>query len=107
MQENESRATTVEEFFARGQFEELTADQKLSLPSFEKMKGGVTTAASSAVRADGAPEVKSLAYESILIRPDRTSEEPKIAAEVVFQGVIPRQQFCVNMLDQRTCRRTC
>jgi hypothetical protein len=64
----------VEEFFARGQFEELAADQKLSLPAFEKMKGGVTAAASAGVRIDGDPESWTLAYESILIKPDRTSQ---------------------------------
>ena len=63
----------VEEFFARGQFEALTDHQKLSVPSFEKMKGGVTTAL-RAVRIDGAVEDKPLAYESILIKPDRTAQ---------------------------------
>lgn len=90
----------AEEFFARGQFEELTADQKLSLPSFEKMKGGVTTAASKAVRVDGTQEAKPLEYESVIIRPDRTSEKPTIPVEILFQGIIPEQQGCVNELDR-------
>jgi hypothetical protein len=64
----------VEEFFARGQLQELTADQRLSLPSFEKMLAGVTTAASGAVSADGLPEIRSLGYEPILINSDGTSE---------------------------------
>jgi hypothetical protein len=72
----------VEEFFARGQFEELSADQRLSLPAFEKMKGGVTTAASAGVRIDGDLEPWTLAYESILIKPDRTSETQE--PDVVF-----------------------
>lgn len=66
----------VEEFFARGQFEELADHQKLSVPSFEKMKGGVTTA-SEAVKIAGAVEDKSLEFESILIKPDRTSKPQK------------------------------
>lgn len=67
----------VQEFFARGQFEELTSDQKLSVPSFERMKGGVTTAASEMVRIDGEDNVveyKPVTYESILIKRDSTSE---------------------------------
>lgn len=65
---------TVEEFFARGQFEELSNEQKLSVPSFEKMKAGVTTASSEAVQIEGTVEDKELGYESILIKPDRTSQ---------------------------------
>ena len=67
----------VQEFFARGQFEELTSDQKLSVPSFERMKGGVTTAASEMVRIDGEDNVvedKPVTYESILIKRDSTLE---------------------------------
>jgi hypothetical protein len=66
----------VQEFFARGQFEQLSADQRLSLPAFEKMPGGVA-ATTGAVRIDGEVESKALGYESILIKPDRTSEPPK------------------------------
>jgi hypothetical protein len=67
----------IEEFFARGQYEELSSQQRLSVPSFEKMKGGVTNAASEAVRVEGAVEDTPLEYESILIRPDRTSQRQK------------------------------
>lgn len=66
----------IQEFFARGQFEQLSADQRLSLPAFEKMPGGVGATAAT-VRIDGEVETKALGYESILIKPDRTSEPPK------------------------------
>ncbi len=64
----------VEEFFARGQFEELSSQERLSVPAFEKMKSGVTSAAYEALRIEGVVEDASLEYESILIRPDRTSQ---------------------------------
>ncbi len=63
----------VEEFFARGQFEDLSPSKKLAVPAFEKMPAGVRSAGSTAVRCDGEPEAATLAYESILIGDDRTS----------------------------------
>jgi hypothetical protein len=66
----------VEEYFARGQFEDLSVDQCLALPAFEKMQGGVTTrAADTTIRVDGSVETKTLGYECILIRPDHSSEQ--------------------------------
>lgn len=65
----------VREFFARGQFEELSNAKKLSVPSFEKMDSGVTTAASQAIRFDvDKVEGKELTYEAILLNPDLTAE---------------------------------
>lgn len=64
----------VEEYFARGQFEKLSSSQKLSLPSFEKMKGGAITGASGALQIIGTEKEKKLGYESIIIREDRTSQ---------------------------------
>lgn len=64
----------VKEFFSRGQFEQLRAEQKLSIPSFEKMQAGVFTASSSRVIIQGERESAQLGYESILINPDLTSE---------------------------------
>jgi hypothetical protein len=63
----------VEEYFARGQFQDLPADQRLSLPAFEMFKGGVITSPSQAVRIDGTEDVKTPGYEPILIGRDRTS----------------------------------
>ncbi len=65
----------VREFFGRGQFEELSNAKKLSVPSFEKMDGGVTTAASQAIRFDvNKMEDKELTYETILLNPDLTAD---------------------------------
>ncbi|MBO6936816.1 MAG: hypothetical protein JJ863_17735 [Deltaproteobacteria bacterium] len=64
----------VEEFFARGQFEKLTNAEKLSVPSFERMPGGIRSLSSSTVAASGAPSSTPVGYDSILIRPDLTSE---------------------------------
>lgn len=73
---------SVEEFFARGQFEELSSSQKLSIPSFEKMPGGVTTKSSNRISCKGELQSKRVEYESILIKPDRTTQKasiPKVA----------------------------
>ena len=72
----------VEEFFARGQVEDLNAQQQLSVPSFEKFQGGVRSRASSVIKIEGIDdqaanviEESPLFYESILLRPDRISEK--------------------------------
>lgn len=65
----------IEEFFSRGQFENLTPAQKLSIPSFEKMEAGVVTGSSSRIKLHGDPECSELGYESILIQPDLTSQK--------------------------------
>ena len=63
----------ITEHFARGQFEELSNQQKLSVPSFEKMIGGAVMAQSDAVRVDGEIESKPLGFESILLTEERLS----------------------------------
>lgn len=70
----------VKENFARAQFEEFVdLDKLLSLPSFEKMDGGVTTASSQAINYDaGYTEEKKYTYESILINPDLTSKTESV-----------------------------
>jgi hypothetical protein len=70
---------TVDEFFARGQFEALSNSQKLSVPAFEKMPGGVTTRASNRMAVLGDARQQKLGYESIVINADRTSERPAAA----------------------------
>jgi hypothetical protein len=65
--------TYLEEFFARGDFEYLSPSQKTSLPSFEKMVGGIAFA-SRQIRTAGEPESKEIGYETIQLKPDRTSE---------------------------------
>lgn len=76
--ENASLSTTpesVDEFFARGQYEQLTSQQKISLPSFEKMKGGVRVSFDD-LRFDGATESEDITYESIILGEDGTLSEP-------------------------------
>ena len=65
----------VEEFFARGQFEDLPENKRLSLPSFELMPAGIRGAFQS-VKYGGNNNVKpyELKYESILINEDKTAE---------------------------------
>jgi hypothetical protein len=115
----------VEEFFARGQFEALNDQQKLSLPSFEKMKGGIVTS-SRAVRIEGGVEHKSSGYESIIINADLTSQRQategrlawdngqRLAAAGVRRRAIeragPGKQFTqpthrckVNYIEERYC----
>ena len=65
----------VDEYFARGQYVNLSNQQKLSTPSFEKLPGGVRSEAST--RAVFAEEVESttLGYESIVIQSDLRRKE--------------------------------
>ncbi|MBN1267338.1 MAG: hypothetical protein JXA25_17740 [Anaerolineales bacterium] len=60
----------VDEYFARGQYVNLTNQQKLSCPSFEKLPGGVRSGTSDQAAFSGGIESKSLGYESILIQSD-------------------------------------
>lgn len=55
----------VEEFFARGQWEDL-GDRALSVPSFEKMQAGVAVS-TGAVQIGGEPTSIDSSYETILI----------------------------------------
>jgi len=71
----------VTEHFARGQFEALSNDQKLSIPSFEKMQAGVVVG--PRIRADGAFVAKTIDYEALLIRSDRTTEPATAAPDPV------------------------
>jgi len=76
--ENMSLPTTtesVDEFFARGQYEQLTSQQKISLPSFEKMKGGVRVSFDN-LRFDGSTESEDITYESIILGEDGILSEP-------------------------------
>lgn len=57
--------STVQDYFAPGQFEALSDAQKLSRPSFEKMDGGVTL--DSRRVAPGHAAAKDLVYETIIV----------------------------------------
>jgi hypothetical protein len=74
----------VEEFFARGQWEEL-GDQVLSVPAFEKMKAGVTADCDSTA-IEGDVEAIEFAYKPILIGPDRVSVKPRDGNGKVIPG---------------------
>ncbi len=65
----------VTELFARGQFESLSNQRKLSVPSFEKMVGGARTKRADQIVAGGAVESRELSYESIVIGPDLLASE--------------------------------
>ena len=66
----------VDEHFARGQYEDLSDNQRLSLPSFEKMQGGVA-AHSDDLAMPGTPEAARLEYESVLIDENGVARGPK------------------------------
>jgi hypothetical protein len=77
---------SLDEFFARSQFEDLTDDQKLSFPSFEKMTGGVK-GDGLLVRIDGNIIPRPVNYQSVLIGSDETSHRPR------FHGVVASEIF--------------
>jgi hypothetical protein len=72
---------TVDEYFARGQFEDLSDHQRLSVPAFERMPAGVR-GVSQAARFDGAVEDAPLTYDCLLINDNRTATAPETGGRV-------------------------
>jgi hypothetical protein len=62
----------IKEHFARGQFEDISKNDRLSLPAFERMKAGVR-AKSSVTKLVGTIEEAGVEYDSILFNVDRTA----------------------------------
>jgi hypothetical protein len=62
----------VDEFFARAQFDDLSDEQKLKKPSFEKMQGGVSLG-NEQLGAHGTTVKHDLEYECILLGHDGTT----------------------------------
>jgi hypothetical protein len=77
----------VDEFFSRGQFDNLSDAQRLSLPSYEKMQGGVASRA-DALLVGGSPQQFELAYKSILIDEKQLSQQPRDAEGAVRFGMV-------------------
>jgi hypothetical protein len=77
--DDELELTPVEEYFARGQFEDLTDAQQISTPAFEHMKAGVMVAGSTRIQTHGAIESAALDYESILIDSESVTQPPRPA----------------------------
>ncbi len=72
------RGEFLKEYFARGQFENLDGDKKLSIPSFEKMDAGIPMSSSNAVQLGTGDTVdfeESVAdYDSSSLLKDGNSE---------------------------------
>jgi hypothetical protein len=68
----EFKPQPLDELFARAQFEEMSNKKKLSIPSFEKMQGGVSIGTDKS-KAYGISIPHPLSYECILVGEDRTS----------------------------------
>jgi hypothetical protein len=67
----------TQDYFARGQYEHLTTDQQLSVPAFERMPNGITTVASKSLAIPDEPlECETVAYETVVIKPDETTHRP-------------------------------
>ncbi|MBN2385580.1 MAG: hypothetical protein JXB85_01070 [Anaerolineales bacterium] len=75
----------VQGYHARSQSEALSKAQKLSLPSFELMDDGITTAASTSILPSGTVTSKTLNYESVLVNPDRTSKRMDMLAGMAWR----------------------
>lgn len=63
----QSELEHLHEFFARGQYRELTGDQKLSLPSFEKMPAGAAMISESTLFDQAKTVRKPAGYKTIVI----------------------------------------
>jgi Family of unknown function (DUF6603) len=60
-----SKPSTVDDFFAQAQFEELSDAEKLSLPSFERMHGGIQVSGTTVHSGQAVPA--AIEYETKLI----------------------------------------
>lgn len=69
--------TEVEEYFARGQYEELAKGRVFSVPSFEQMTAGVLAQTDEAT-LEGSVEPYALRYESILIDDNGQASGPQL-----------------------------
>lgn len=67
--------TPVEDWFAPAQFEDMTDDERLARPGYEKMVAGVSLASSAVVTA-GPTLIKPLAYETIKFPDPEPLPEP-------------------------------
>jgi hypothetical protein len=73
--------TTVKENFAPAQYEDMTDTEKLSRPSFEKMKGGTTASISGTAMQTGKLVVRTIEYELSTI--DRTPNPIKFLTALI------------------------
>jgi hypothetical protein len=64
------------DFFARGQFKDLSKSERLSKPSYEQFKAG-TRIGPKLATLNGGVQPCDLKYESILIPPDGVDPQPK------------------------------
>jgi hypothetical protein len=93
----ELEVSPLNEYFARGQYEDLTDHQKLSLPSFELMPGGL--AATDSILVRGTTHVADVTFESILIGADRVGTKRvgrltwSIAARLTLSGAAGRSRM--------------
>jgi hypothetical protein len=109
----EVTTTLVHEVFARGQFQELTNDQKLSLPSFEPFAAGVLMEPlADEIRAYGEVQAKTTDYCTFQLGPNGRTQEPVITKALPWKrarGIVdaaaqvktvqrrgPRQQFATT-----------
>lgn len=85
----------IYEHFSRGQYQKLSSSEKLSLPSFEKMKAGVSTD-NDDFEIFGEIEETPLEYETILIDSDRTSKPmcfKRNSKRICFKGFVSVEEF--------------
>lgn len=74
----------IDEFFARAQFDSFSSSQKLSLPSFERMPGGIEVAGREELQVPSGMETEELAYESILIDDDGIVQVQTLSAAIAW-----------------------
>lgn len=70
-------SSTLDEFFARGQYQNLSETQRVSLPAFEEMPGG-TCAGTDVIQFADQIKTMELTYESILIQDNDVSTPRKV-----------------------------
>lgn len=82
-----SKGEDISEYFAPGQYWELTQDQKLSCPSFIPMTAGVKSSAVVGTKVVGKPEQATLSYESSIFTAENITEQMPGSRRVEWQRV--------------------
>ncbi len=82
-----SKGEDIQEYFAPGQYWELTPDQKLSCPSFIRMKAGMKSSSVVGTKVVGNEEQVTLSYESSIFTEDNITEQIPGSRRVEWQRV--------------------
>lgn len=85
------------EYFTRGHYDFLKNHQKLSLPSFEKMVGGISFS-SFQTQVNGKSIAKQITYETLLVKSNSTTQKINNESTLSWREI----QCCLNQTTTAT-----